>query len=168
MGFKDNGPNRQMTDEELEQCRAVFRRLASLKKLRVLDTLTSQSYTYRQVYMLYDDPNHLRHVLVPLPIRLKAGLDELAGLAQLETFQFWGGRHVIYRKELEWMVEHWKRLKVVVGGWKVPDDAKLQSKFLLSNELVSWMKGRGLTTVGCYYEDDLDWETVCHDFEDCC
>ncbi|KAK3810065.1 MAG: WD40-repeat-containing domain protein [Benniella sp.] len=168
MGFKDNGPNRQMTDEELEQCRAVFRRLGSLKELRVLDTLTSQSYAHQQVFIPYNDPNHLRHVLVPLPIRLKAGLDELAGLAQLETFQFWGGRHAIYRKELEWMVEHWKRLKVVVGGWKIPVDAKLQGKFLLSNELVSWMKGRGLTTVGRYYEDDLDWETVSHDFEDCC
>ncbi|KAK3810066.1 MAG: quinon protein alcohol dehydrogenase-like superfamily [Benniella sp.] len=162
MGFKDNGANRQMTDEELGQCRAVFRKLASLKELRVLDTRTTQIPT-RPEY-----PYRLQHPSVPLPIRLKAGLDELKTLTRLETFHFWCGRHVIYRKEIEWMVDHWKRLRAVAGGWMVPVDSTLRSKFTLIQEMGPWLKKRGVTTIGRFYEDDLDWEAVSHDFEDCC
>ncbi|KAG0206220.1 hypothetical protein BGX31_002823, partial [Mortierella sp. GBA43] len=40
MGFENNGSYRRFTDDELNQCQAIFRRLATFKQLRSLDMLS--------------------------------------------------------------------------------------------------------------------------------
>ena len=46
--------------------------------------------------------------LAPLPLRLKAGLDLMAGSTKLKNVAFWGRKEAVHMKELEWMVQHWK------------------------------------------------------------
>lgn len=65
------------------------------------------------------DPHHPEYVSVPIPMWLKAGLDELAELTQLKVLWFWGGRHAFYKRKLEWMVDRWKQLEAVGGSWMI-------------------------------------------------
>ncbi|KAF9982640.1 hypothetical protein BGZ65_002630 [Modicella reniformis] len=161
MEFRDYGPHRRLTEEEMEQCRAVFRRLAMFKRLRVLDMFKPCHTT---IYDSSLDPQILLYRLVPLPIRLKAGLDQLGGLTELEAVGFWNGRHSIYKKEVVWILDHWKRLKALKTVWMVsgPDDH--EGKHFQYEELQQILTSRGIETSDSY----LIREGYSGHTEDCC
>ncbi|KAG0246771.1 hypothetical protein BGX31_009018 [Mortierella sp. GBA43] len=120
MDFGDDlGPYRKFTEQEIDQCRAVFKHLANLRRLRVLDTLMGSERSYMTKP---SETFHCKYMLVPLPMRLKAGLDQLRQLRDLEKVTFWSGRQATYKKEVVWMVDHWKRLKQLNGGWLVKEN----------------------------------------------
>ncbi|KAI7832701.1 hypothetical protein BC939DRAFT_498101 [Gamsiella multidivaricata] len=166
MEFRDNGPFRRFTVEELQLCRAVYKRLAIFKQLQVLDMLA----TFYQACTSYDSgsPRRLRHLLVPLPMRLRAGLDLLAGLTNLKEVGFWGGRYEVCMKELVWMVERWKRLKRLGGGCLLAIYEDSYDKYLLSRKLSEWLNQRGITTDKSYHLLILAEEPGYDGFEDCC
>ncbi|KAF9925318.1 hypothetical protein BGZ65_007818 [Modicella reniformis] len=170
MGFPDNGPNRKLTEEELEQCRMVFRQLAILKELRVLDTLTTYNAAYNITHEDYHRTNHLRFSLVALPMRLNAGLDLLVGFTKLEEVSFWGGKHVVHKKELLWMIKHWKWLKTLTGGWRVlTGTVKLvQDKYFWDGRLRTWLSEQGIQTTGSRYEQYRENELDSANCGDCC
>ncbi|KAI8345236.1 hypothetical protein B0O80DRAFT_474690 [Mortierella sp. GBAus27b] len=169
MGFENNGPYRRFTDDELNQCRTVFKRLAMFKQLRSLDLL-SYPVASGMVMMPYNHPqNHVWHTLVPLPFRLVAGLDELAGLRQLVDVRFWAGSHAIFKKEIVWMVDHWRRLRNIGAG-----QTTVVERYVTPEE-ASWRIGitpllreRGISTHGSCTRRHVDWERVHDILEDCC
>jgi len=172
MGFPDNGSNRQLSDQELEQCRTVFQQLAALKELCELDTLTTYIQAYNITIWPYNDPRHLRYSLVPLPMRLNAGLDLLAGLTKLQKLSFWGGKHVVHMEELVWMTTYWKQLNTMTGGWRVlsqtVNNEHVKDRYLWAGKLKKWLQEQGIETTGSRYEVYNDNELDRVECGDCC
>ncbi|KAG0240227.1 hypothetical protein BGX31_002160 [Mortierella sp. GBA43] len=170
MGFPDNGPNRKLTEQELGQCREVFQRLATLKELEVLDMLATYTMACNIISQNYYSPQHLRYSLVQLPMRLNAGLDHLAGLVKLEKVSFWGGKHVVYKDDLVWMVEHWKHLKNLGGGWRIQYQTprEMFDNYFFSGKLKTWLTEQGIQTMGSRYETFNTNELDNVDCGDCC
>ncbi|KAF9105956.1 hypothetical protein BGX27_009387 [Mortierella sp. AM989] len=154
MGFINNAPARRFTDEELEICKEVFRRLAIFKHLRVLDMLTPFKYAYAQSSVPHNDPRHLRFSLVPLPLRLEAGLGELHQLVKLTKVSFWGGRRAVYMNDLIWITNHWRRLRCLAGGSLVliGTSSAVQDNYLRTGKLRTWLNKHNISTDGSRYE----------------
>ncbi|KAF9376174.1 hypothetical protein BGX21_003558, partial [Mortierella sp. AD011] len=170
MGFPNNGAFRRFTEEELETCRSVFRRLADFKRLRVLDMLSSYHWASLSPNTPLDSADHLRNIIVPLPLRLKAGLDHLATLKRLEKVCFFGGRNTVRMKELIWIVDHWKNLESLKGKWQVVRGTadSIQDKYFWMGKLRTWLNDHGISAYGSWY-DLYDLNTwVGADYEDCC
>ncbi|KAI8345234.1 hypothetical protein B0O80DRAFT_474686 [Mortierella sp. GBAus27b] len=168
MGFGRHGLYRRLTDEELDQSRAIFKRLATFKQLRSLDML---SYPISRMLRLpYHHPDNGEWLsITPFHFRLQAGLDELAGLNQLVDVRFWAGSHAIFKKEIVWMVDHWKRLRNMGAG-----QTTIVEQHVTPGE-ASWRIGitpllheRGISTHGSCTRGHVEWETVCDSLEDCC
>ncbi|KAG0004123.1 hypothetical protein BGZ79_010248 [Entomortierella chlamydospora] len=88
-----------MTDQEIQDMsRAVFKQLGRLHKLRILD--------------LSDDRNNPGW---PLQFTESMGLASLSSLTELETLVLQGDQNMI-PGDVDWMLEHWKSLKVIDGG----------------------------------------------------
>ncbi|KAF8930077.1 hypothetical protein BGZ58_008475 [Dissophora ornata] len=170
MGFPDHGSYRKLTEEELGQCRAVYKQLAALKELRVLDTLTSYGPLCAYSGVVYNDPSHPRHLLVPLPVRLEAGLDLLATSKKLEMVLFWGGRHVVHKKTLIWMVDNWKLLKYLCGRWRIREGSynEVKDRYFWSGQLQKWLAQHGIRTEGSHYEQAPSDEYDVADCGNCC
>ncbi|KAF9396408.1 hypothetical protein BGX21_009540, partial [Mortierella sp. AD011] len=171
MGFQNNGPNRRFTPEELVQCRSIFRLLADLRELHTLDMLTSYAYACDPCNLNYHrDPHHPRHLLVPLPIRLKAGLDLMQNSTKLEKVWFWGGRQYLPKRELNWMVLNWKRLKNLAGGGRIRLGApkSLEDKYIWAKPLQNWLNELGISTLGTRYEQYAENMSSPEKYEDCC
>ncbi|KAF9993382.1 hypothetical protein BGZ80_008166, partial [Entomortierella chlamydospora] len=90
MRFFDGGAFRKFTSHELGICRSVFRRIAEFKRLRVLDMLSTFKQAAAERFTPLTSPRHSWNFLVPLPLRLKAGLGVLENLTMLEEVSFWG------------------------------------------------------------------------------
>ncbi|KAG0362095.1 hypothetical protein BGZ54_008768 [Gamsiella multidivaricata] len=161
MGFPDNAPNRRLTEEEHRQCRAVFKQLATLRELRNLDMLILYPCLYTNGQPI-SGSNHPQYSLTALPMRLEAGLDELASLRRLQKISFWGGKHVVHRRELVWMVDHMKALKAIRGAWRTAPGKThfVQDNFLRAGRHHKWLAERGINTDGCQIferdENELD------------
>ncbi|KAF9171723.1 hypothetical protein BGX20_007043 [Mortierella sp. AD010] len=88
-----------MTDQEIQDMsRAVFKQLGRLCKLKILD--------------LSDDRNNPGW---PLQFTESMGLASLSSLTELETLVLQGDQNMI-PGDANWMLEHWKSLKVIDGG----------------------------------------------------
>ncbi|KAF9105957.1 hypothetical protein BGX27_009388 [Mortierella sp. AM989] len=170
MGMPKNGPNGRFTKEEILQCHAIFQRLAALKELRVLDMLSPYVHIRPILIQRNGDPRCEIFSPVSLPIRLRAGLGLLRGLTKLEMICFWAGLHATPKEELVWMTDHWKRLKRVIGGWRIAKGtaASNQNKYLWAGELHQWMAAKGvITKSGCREEYEVrDYRYT--GYEDCC
>ncbi|KAG0323250.1 hypothetical protein BGZ99_002869 [Dissophora globulifera] len=172
MGFLDHAPYRKLTDDELAQCRRVFKQIATLPDLRELDMLAPYR-SHLGMYgssVRYGSPDHPRHLLTSPPMRLEAGLDLLAPCKKLETVRFWGGKHVIRKTALVWMVDHWKHLKVLCGMWAVAPSAAgtpLSKRYLVSGKFVEWLSERGVSTKGSFCNNESS-ELLNTDCGDCC
>ncbi|KAF9199260.1 hypothetical protein BGZ49_010654 [Haplosporangium sp. Z 27] len=150
MGFNENANNRKLTSEELKLCHLVYSRLASLKELRKLDMLS----TYNLANI---GARAQLRTLVPLPVRLRAGLGQLEALDKLEEISFWSGKQAIHKKELIWMVDYWKQLKSIEGYWQILKGTMAEDhvKFLRSGELREWLVDRGISVQLCCYHHYL-------------
>ncbi|KAF8944617.1 hypothetical protein BGZ47_003987 [Haplosporangium gracile] len=117
--FKENRVFLQQESIRQQQ-RLVLSRIGSLRNLKTLDigadfqlhenTTWAKggqggSWVDRKRPRMYDC----------LRLSLEMGLEELAGLKNLEVFGFEGIEHEIGEAELGWMSESWKKLKVMRG-----------------------------------------------------
>ncbi|KAG0008081.1 hypothetical protein BGZ80_003877 [Entomortierella chlamydospora] len=87
-----------------ERQRLIIAQLAQLRKLKVLYA-SRGSMDYRR-----SGPRECVDFI------LEKGLDQLAGLTQLEEIYFSGWDRPPRLPEAEWMLKHWKQLKVVHRG----------------------------------------------------
>lgn len=175
MGLQsDRDPCREFTEQELDQCRAMYKQLATLKRLRVLDTFLWKRRSTCSLMHSHLIPHFFKYKVIPPPMRLKAGLDELSQLTELQTVRFWSWRHATYEKEVMWMLKHWKYLKDLVGGWlggqRTPNDMGEQVFFsrtleqLLTQHRINTQHSRWYTfTSGGQY--DLHVEDCCGENE---
>ncbi|KAF9180693.1 hypothetical protein BGZ51_006042 [Haplosporangium sp. Z 767] len=104
-----------------EQQRQVYDRLASLTNLKELvlgyENRDTWSYGHDDWYIV-DDREYIRYD-GPTPdtmeLSLESGLDRLASLKDLRVFGFEASDHRIKKKELEWMVNAWPKLRNMYG-----------------------------------------------------
>ncbi|KAF9110997.1 hypothetical protein BGX27_005524 [Mortierella sp. AM989] len=160
MAFPNNGHNRKFTTEEIKQCRKVYEQLAVLKQLRELNTLGAINT------LVYIDNSPQQH-LIPLPLRLKAGLNLMSTSSKLEDIRFWGGNQEVHMKELKWMVQHWKRLKRIKGNWCIGHSAN-QNNYLHYGKLADWLGERGIFTEGSHCYTFVRGSVDGVDYQDCC
>lgn len=158
MEFPDDANSRRFTKEEIEQCRSVFAWVSALKELRVLDMLSPLNVRHAVSDVPATDPRHWRNHMVPLPLRLKAGLNLLEPLLKLKTVAFFGGKHGVHMKDLEWIIKHWRNLKSMQGWWWIrrgtADTAR--HKYLWSGYLKFWLDIRGISTEGSGFDEYSD------------
>ncbi|KAG0364465.1 hypothetical protein BGX24_004597, partial [Mortierella sp. AD032] len=101
----------------------VYRRLAEMTQLRVLDLGYEFRYPYEisrrntqetmfggRLYAKCSPP-----IANTLELTLESGLSQLSALKNLEVFGFEGVDHRIETKELAWMAENWPRLRIMRG-----------------------------------------------------
>ncbi|KAI7832711.1 hypothetical protein BC939DRAFT_472299 [Gamsiella multidivaricata] len=98
----------QLSAKEIQQCRGIYRQLAALRELRVLDMLSKFDTIWGSMGSA---------LKVPLPFCLDAGLELMAGSVKLKKFKLWPGREEVNERELAWILEHWKQLRRLDGGW---------------------------------------------------
>ncbi|KAF9436135.1 hypothetical protein BGZ76_004729 [Entomortierella beljakovae] len=162
MGFENNGNRRRLTPEELEQCRMVYSRLQVFQDLENLDMFDTFE-TARRTSSL-ETAN-----IVTIPLRLKAGLDQLAKWTKLKRLSFWNGVQVMPKRELDWIVEHWKQLNYIAGVWSrdVSNGNQDGDKYLRSANIRAWLKARGIDTSNCMYHSSYEMNNS-GGFEDWC
>ncbi|KAG0253924.1 hypothetical protein BG011_006081 [Mortierella polycephala] len=104
-----------------EQQRQVYDRLASLTSLKELDLGYENRYPWEYdsgEWYAVDDREYVRYN-GPTPntmeLSLESGLDRLAPLKDLKMFGFEAVDHRIRKKELEWMVDAWPKLRLMYG-----------------------------------------------------
>jgi hypothetical protein len=170
MGFRNRGPYRRFTEGELDKCQAIFKHLATLRELQVLNMLATYPHFLSDEYTVYGLKPPLEDHLVPLPLRLKAGLGLLNELRKLRMVGFWSGRHEMPMKEPNWMVQHWRGLSQLAGGWillNVPVGGLLKAR-IWSEENTVWLKEHKIITTGSQYQLYRNQGRELEDYEDCC
>ncbi|KAK3810278.1 MAG: hypothetical protein J3Q66DRAFT_65056 [Benniella sp.] len=70
-----------------------------------------------------------RQIEYSLDLRLENGLDQLATLKQLEKLELLFYMEHISVRDVEWMINNWKSLKVVDGYFRLPKQEELLSMF---------------------------------------
>jgi hypothetical protein len=93
----------------------------------------------------------------------------LKGLRKLRMVGFKSGRHQMPMKELDWMVQHWKRLEQLAGGWMVL--GKLGESWPgcpWTKEQTAWLEMRHINISGSRYEHYKNWDPEVQDCEDWC
>lgn len=160
---RDTVPIPKFTEQEMDQCRAVFKQLATLTRLRVLDMLMRKRRPLKR--RVYVGSRYEEYEIVPLPMRLKAGMDQLSRLTELRKVTFWSGRQATYRKEVLWMLDHWKWLKKLQAFWTIRSYAENRTdKDFHSGSLYSLLANSGISTSGsmrCHDRDDVVEDDCC-------
>jgi len=158
MEFPDDANNRRFTKEEIEQCRSVFVWISALRELRVLDMLSPLNVKHVVSDVPVTDPRHWRNRMVPLPLRLQAGLDLLDTLLKLKTVAFYGGKHEVHMKDLEWITKHWRSLKNLQGWWWIRRGTAntARHKYLWSGYQKFWLDIRGISSGGSGFDEFSD------------
>ncbi|KAG0211408.1 hypothetical protein BGX31_001675 [Mortierella sp. GBA43] len=112
MGFSDNSRDQEGTRRRIKYseddkilCDQIFERLGQLSQLVALDMRLHDRH-------LYFDPDVK---LTSLPLRLRMGLGHLSTLKDLEFIGYHGFLE-IRSVDMEWMLQHWKNLRKIVGG----------------------------------------------------
>jgi len=92
--------------------------------------------------------------MISLPFRLRLGLDLLSRLDRLEKFCFWNGYTQVRQNEVEWVMEHWKNLKRLSGGFSIPNRIirTVYKKFPWSAMYTPILKAHGISTEGSRYQ----------------
>jgi len=107
MEFKERalerGPKRpKYTEDEENQCRAVYRQLGRLNQLKKLD-------------MFHCSWRPGVKVITPPPLELRVGLAQLSTLKDIELISFYGSQDM-RMVDLQWMLQHWPHLQEIAGG----------------------------------------------------
>ncbi|KAF9343712.1 hypothetical protein BGX34_006447, partial [Mortierella sp. NVP85] len=111
------------TDRDLQPL--VFERLSTLVRLTTLDVTWAFSDNDEDT----------------LEFRLDCGLGQLASLQALRTLVFDGGftarsRQQLEMKDVEWMIDNWKRLKGVYGYLNTDPEVDAQLKDRLRDHAI--------------------------------
>ncbi|KAF9994649.1 hypothetical protein BGZ65_009722, partial [Modicella reniformis] len=107
MEFEDvrlkRGRTRLMfTEKEERQCYEIYKRLTRLKHLRVLDM--RPQYKFQLCVQKF----------VALPLQVGMGLRQLSKLKDIEVIGYTGLQDM-RQVDVEWMLRHWPRIRVVTG-----------------------------------------------------
>ncbi|KAI8345043.1 hypothetical protein B0O80DRAFT_534610 [Mortierella sp. GBAus27b] len=94
------------TEDEKRRCHQVFERLSQLRRLEVLN-IRNQYPGYMERYLLR------KPVCIPLDLRM--GLGRLSTLRDLEWIGYQGPQNM-RMVDVEWMLQHWSRLRKMTGG----------------------------------------------------
>ncbi|KAF9936132.1 hypothetical protein BGZ67_002658 [Mortierella alpina] len=135
-------PQESAQKRRQEQSRALFTQLGRLKHLRSLSLDAAQSRACEV------DKE-------PLPLRLKMGLDLLAGQTQLEMINLCKDQDMD-RNDILWIVENFTSLKMISGGRlnvKKAGPMAFTDKYLWDFELAKTLNGHGIETPLSTYED---------------
>ncbi|KAF9209766.1 hypothetical protein BGZ49_001408 [Haplosporangium sp. Z 27] len=126
------------TEEQLASIRTIYRHLSDLTKLESLLLLNTSKYYCSKSYSF--------------PIQIGLGLELLSGLRLLETFSF-PGIQEMSRKDILWIVQHWKSLKQFTGGPmnRKRDLSVSKGKFPWDFELSKILNEHGVNTPGSKY-----------------
>ncbi|KAF9406354.1 hypothetical protein BGZ76_006350 [Entomortierella beljakovae] len=145
-----NIPEERLVEEELQHCQIIYQRLSELEELQVLEMFDSTTFSGAMRYR----PRGRMSYSIPLPLRLNAGLGQLSKLTELTTITFWSGHHAVPKKEYRWMLDHWKKLEKIFGGWRIEEGtaSKIQDKYLWAGKLREWLEYQGIT-VSAYYQE---------------
>ncbi|KAG0373891.1 hypothetical protein BGX24_011106 [Mortierella sp. AD032] len=156
-----NGPKRRLTKQERQACRAVYKRFSTFTRLREFDMLRSHHMHYLSTpgipgqHLSVYNPSHPIHRMISLPLRLHLGLAYLTRLTRLEKFCFWNGYTQVRHKEIQWILEHWKGLKRMSGGFSIPNRKMTTTltEFSWSAVFTPLLKdaGEGISTDGSRY-----------------
>ncbi|KAI8352429.1 hypothetical protein B0O80DRAFT_530359 [Mortierella sp. GBAus27b] len=94
------------SEEDKKKCHQIFEQLGQLRQLVALNTKLHQP----------DRISRFDIKITPLPFRLRMGLRCLSRLENLE--RIWcEGFQKIRMDEMDWMLEHWKRLQKILGSY---------------------------------------------------
>jgi len=134
MEFKksDRGPERpRFTETQQGLCRAVYRQLGRLEKLRVLD-----------MRRLGWDAHMMRYA--PLPLELRLGLGELSGLKDIEVVGF--HRYQDMRKaDVEWMLQQWPYLSAIYGKYLSNKPSRtFEGEYVRNHLFMRMLESRGV------------------------
>ncbi|KAF9934827.1 hypothetical protein FBU30_010800 [Linnemannia zychae] len=164
-----NGPKRRLSKYERQLCRAVYKRFSTLTNLREFNMLHSHAMNLlttpeeggegivgegMQNNLPLSNPNHPTHRMISLPLHLHLGLHYLARLERLEKFCFWNGYMPVRHKEIEWVIDHWKSLKQLSGGFSIPNRMirSAYTEFSWSTVFSPLLKASGIGTEGSRYQ----------------
>jgi hypothetical protein len=94
----------------------------------------------------------------------------LKGLRKLRMVGFKSGWHKMPMKELNWMVQHWKRLEQLAGGWIVWRTFGVDTSWRCAwtKEQSAWLEKHHINTAGSRYLHYQNWGGVGYDCEDWC
>ncbi|KAG0199877.1 hypothetical protein BGX31_004192, partial [Mortierella sp. GBA43] len=111
MEFSDNSHAQEgmqtrlkYTDDDKRMCRQIFERLGQLSQLAVLDMRLQQQRMTRRFGIKTSSP----------PLTLRMGLGYLSTLRNLKMIGYHGSQR-IRLDDLEWMLEHWNKLRKILG-----------------------------------------------------
>ncbi|KAF9541535.1 hypothetical protein EC957_002971 [Mortierella hygrophila] len=102
----------QFANRRQEQHKAMYERIAGLRRLVTLDLASEYRY---QPFLNLRQRIETRKEVNALEVSLSMGLEQLWTLGCLEEFGFEGLESGVGENELGWMVKSWPRLKVVRG-----------------------------------------------------
>ncbi|KAF8931114.1 hypothetical protein BGZ47_000236 [Haplosporangium gracile] len=141
VGCKESDYERQVlqfANRRQEQHKAVYGRIASLRRLVTLDL--ASGYRHRPLPGLLQ-PLEIVRKMNALEVSLLVGLERLSTLVCLEEFGFDGQNFGIGESELEWMMKSWPRLKVVRGlQERVLDDVATRQRKARLREMLGQKK----------------------------
>ncbi|KAG0052758.1 hypothetical protein BGZ83_002162 [Gryganskiella cystojenkinii] len=109
---------------EKDNRKMVFERLGTLRFLKTLN-IRELDYDVQP--------------LGGLRFQLKDGLDFLKTLQQLEELELWNGNQELSKTDVQWMVDHWPRLRILFGklhSSKVSSTA--YTRLLLAHGIKPW------------------------------
>ncbi|KAI8345570.1 hypothetical protein B0O80DRAFT_504251 [Mortierella sp. GBAus27b] len=93
----------ECTKDEKGRCHLVFERLSQLRQLKVLNMKIPTMSRYR------------RETLGAPPLDLRMGLGRLSTLRDLEWLGYQGDQRMRI-VDVEWMLQHWTKLRTIIGG----------------------------------------------------
>ncbi|GJJ69813.1 hypothetical protein EMPS_02162 [Entomortierella parvispora] len=120
-------------EADKEWDKGVFRQLSRLTKLTDLEL-------HEEFTVIPPDSR-------PVRIDLKSGLGQLAPLRGLENFMFDGSEQSMERGDVQWILDHWPKLKSISSEFNVDADIAAQLQSLVRNA------GRDIFMTTCFGSD---------------
>ncbi|KAI8345569.1 hypothetical protein B0O80DRAFT_534268 [Mortierella sp. GBAus27b] len=134
----------ECTKDEKRRCHLVFERLSQLRQLKVLNTKVPTLARY------------LMQALVTLPLDLRMGLGRLSTLTDLESVGYEGGQRMRV-VDVEWMLQHWTKLRTIIGGRPIKKVSKrLGNANVRCDLIMKALKARKVRIATSWWTDDMD------------
>ncbi|KAI8352415.1 hypothetical protein B0O80DRAFT_530343 [Mortierella sp. GBAus27b] len=136
------------SEDEKNLCRQIFERLGQLNRLTSLNMGRNPCHWSTQIK------------LTGLPFRLKMGLGYLSTLKNLKRLEFHGSMNIRIG-DVEWMMQHWKNLRMITGDltvkWTKTRGGEPDERTTLVIETLRARGVRFMTSIifGCSYYDPL-------------
>ncbi|KAF9374295.1 hypothetical protein BGX21_004168 [Mortierella sp. AD011] len=149
-GLPGEGPRQgrqrkdRFSEDEKEQCFAVFECLSRLRRLKILN-MKLDYWSLSGTTSLFS-----------LPLQLDLGLSVLASLSRIEKLGYHGFQDMRL-VDIDWILKHWPNLREVDGDRLSTKKAKSkQDSHVRDYILMKMLDSRGIRTTRRYYQDQWD------------